>query len=599
MPLAVLPERNTFIHFQEQGLDALPMDRSATCPGSFVPLARADSNVWIPPATSSLDADCAAVGGRSPLNMVPLAPPVLIPQTSEAHEEDSTLMRTKTFEGSSFATVKAPWSRSSVTHTAVVAAESTKTSASSCTIADKTVKKATDLPNTEVAVAQSIEKKRWADLSDDEQSTVCQTPRDESPRCQETVAIQDTNLAHEKRRWAELSEDESTSLSAPAEADVGEFNDNDAENFPDQQVGKATSEPDAKQKTDETLAKHVTLRRPQFVRPTRESRSHQLRVKLNECFELDFDAVDPSQQDGLTHRMLVTLKSLGETVNFWQPDGEQLNEEAFKLVGLEEEDMYSLGRVIRKADKLLESRRFREAYENLCKARRWFDPQTLEEERAKARARTSEPKSHKSIKAKKVQEDAEIDGWSEVTQKKSKKSVRSSSKNETQPVPAKAAQVEERRETATKSPYKAAAQSANTTQTQKARNGHQKTTVKAQKFLCRYLVGIEQNRSFNVVRKLLGDHGSHMKAIAESTGAKLRIRGRGSGFKEGPENVEADEPLMICVSATSSEGFDDAAKDVESLLMHAHDQYYAFCSKHNLPHPKLIVARTEQPSVAR
>lgn len=111
-------------------------------------------------------------------------------------------------------------------------------------------------------------------------------------------------------------------------------------------------------------------------------------------------------------------------------------------------------------------------------------------------------------------------------------------------------------------------------------NASQKSNAKGrsapQKFLCRYIVGIEQNRSFNVVRKLLGDHGAHMKAIAENTGAKLRIRGRGSGFKEGPENVEADEPLMICVSATSSNSFQESTKDVESLLRHVHDQYYAF-----------------------
>merc|ERR1712224_1015292 len=108
------------------------------------------------------------------------------------------------------------------------------------------------------------------------------------------------------------------------------------------------------------------------------------------------------------------------------------------------------------------------------------------------------------------------------------------------------------------------------------------------KFLCRYIVGIEQNRSFNVVRKLLGDHGAHMKAIAENTGAKLRIRGRGSGFKEGPDNVEANEPLMICVSATSSEMFQESTKDVERLLKDIHDQYYAFCEDRNLPRPQLI-----------
>jgi hypothetical protein len=109
------------------------------------------------------------------------------------------------------------------------------------------------------------------------------------------------------------------------------------------------------------------------------------------------------------------------------------------------------------------------------------------------------------------------------------------------------------------------------------------------------MVGIEQERSFNVVRKLLGDHGAHMKAIAENTGAKLRIRGRGSGFKEGPDNTEADEPLMICVSATSSNGFEACINDVESLLRYVHDQYYAFCERRNLPRPNLIVEQTEQP----
>merc|ERR1711904_23416 len=77
-----------------------------------------------------------------------------------------------------------------------------------------------------------------------------------------------------------------------------------------------------------------------------------------------------------------------------------------------------------------------------------------------------------------------------------------------------------------------------------------------QKKLCRYNVCIEQDRDFNVVCKLLGDKGCHMKTIAENTGAKLRIRGRGSGYREGPDQIEAsNDPLMICISADSLEGF--------------------------------------------
>merc|ERR1712093_765569 len=109
---------------------------------------------------------------------------------------------------------------------------------------------------------------------------------------------------------------------------------------------------------------------------------------------------------------------------------------------------------------------------------------------------------------------------------------------------------------------------------------------------CRYHVGIEQDRAFNVVRKLLGDRGSHMKTIAENTGAKLRVRGRGSGFLEGPDKVEAsDEPLMVCVSAMSHEGFEMAVQDVESLLEHVQDQYREFCHYRNLPVPSISVVQ--------
>jgi len=346
-------------------------------------------------------------------------------------------------------------------------------------------------------------------------------------------------------------------------------------------------------------------------------------MKIDECFELDFDKVDPSQQDGLTHRMLVILKSLGETVSFWQADGEQTSEEAFRLVGLEEEDMYALGRVIRKADKLLDERRFREAYDKLSEARRWFDPETLQEERAKVHERAERASERKSQKhhgpletkgdaggdkfkqmtnsKDKKGADEDFEGWEQVGRKKVSKvgektepACKSRNNDSTQKKQRSFGKAEEKTEVASKF-TKAPAQ--------KSRQGYVSNARSApvgrntpQKFLCRYIVGIDQERSFNVVRKLLGDHGANMKAIAENSDAKLRIRGRGSGFKEGPNNVEADEPLMLCISATSHKGFENATEDVESLLKHVHEQYYAFCQHRNLPTPKLVVSRTEQPS---
>ena len=37
---------------------------------------------------------------------------------------------------------------------------------------------------------------------------------------------------------------------------------------------------------------------------------------------------------------------------------------------------------------------------------------------------------------------------------------------------------------------------------------------------------------------------------------KLRLRGKGSGFKEGPEQIESDDPLNLCVSSKYKDKFD-------------------------------------------
>jgi len=89
-----------------------------------------------------------------------------------------------------------------------------------------------------------------------------------------------------------------------------------------------------------------------------------------------------------------------------------------------------------------------------------------------------------------------------------------------------------------------------------------------------------------------------MKSIAENTGSKLRIRGRGSGFLEGPDQKEAsNEPLMLCICASTREGSDNAVQDVESLLEYVHDQYRTFCQDRNLPVPRLSIVQNEQPAL--
>jgi hypothetical protein len=54
---------------------------------------------------------------------------------------------------------------------------------------------------------------------------------------------------------------------------------------------------------------------------------------------------------------------------------------------------------------------------------------------------------------------------------------------------------------------------------------------------------------------------------------KLRLRGRGSGYKEGPLLKESDEPLHLCISTSSLQKFELAQVEVETLLKGIYSQY--------------------------
>lgn len=87
-----------------------------------------------------------------------------------------------------------------------------------------------------------------------------------------------------------------------------------------------------------------------------------------------------------------------------------------------------------------------------------------------------------------------------------------------------------------------------------------------QKPQCQFIIGVEEDVAFGVVKRLLGVHGKHVKYLAEQSGARFRLRGRGSGFKEGPEGVESCDPLMLCVSAQDQQGYEVAKRVVVEHL---------------------------------
>jgi len=55
---------------------------------------------------------------------------------------------------------------------------------------------------------------------------------------------------------------------------------------------------------------------------------------------------------------------------------------------------------------------------------------------------------------------------------------------------------------------------------------------------------------------------------------KTRVRGRGSGFKEGPRKVEANEPLQLCISSPSYPEYQRAVTMAESGLSQIQNEYW-------------------------
>jgi hypothetical protein len=109
---------------------------------------------------------------------------------------------------------------------------------------------------------------------------------------------------------------------------------------------------------------------------------------------------------------------------------------------------------------------------------------------------------------------------------------------------------------------------------------------------CQILVGIEEDKKFSVVRRILGPKGENMKHIlAHANRAKVRIRGRGSKYKEGADNIESSDPLMICVSAITRPSYERATFLVEELLQTVQDEYREHCESQGWKTPTLVVRR--------
>jgi len=87
-----------------------------------------------------------------------------------------------------------------------------------------------------------------------------------------------------------------------------------------------------------------------------------------------------------------------------------------------------------------------------------------------------------------------------------------------------------------------------------------------------------------------------MKDIVKKSGdvAKLRLRGKGSGFAERDTGEESPEPLQLCISCPTHRGYDVARKCAEELLLNVYDEYEDYCSEHGLDAETPTIRMTER-----
>jgi hypothetical protein len=106
---------------------------------------------------------------------------------------------------------------------------------------------------------------------------------------------------------------------------------------------------------------------------------------------------------------------------------------------------------------------------------------------------------------------------------------------------------------------------------------------------CRFIVpnDIASDGPFKAAKVLIGRGGQNMRQIAEATNAKIRVRGKGSGHLEGPNNAESSDPLMCCISCPESRGYEEAKVRVTRIFEQMFTQYRDHCKKQGKNVPEL------------
>lgn len=442
--------------------------------------------------------------------------------------------------------------------------------------------------------------RRWDDISSDDErpcecsvkalkSTVDCPPSPCSTVAPPSECARDGELALQQSvRWADLESDpEEHDVDEASEARLVDLADSDAQRLTRTRLAPSCIVGVTQQGSSVPASpKNVEGSRPRFLRVNREQRAQQAKKAIVEFLSLDFDAVSPEEQGGVVQRMLGTVKSLEVKDTYWNSEGERLEEDRYRLLDLEEADMYAIARHVNKAAKHCEKRSFRKAYDNLCEVRPWLRGDDLialrvgwESKKHSREAKKQSKQVHK--------EQEEVEGWQTVGGK-NKKEAKAEPKDSEQQIATwevvngrkkKGFELDSVSRNSQQRPSKYD-EMLPKSEVDRAEHRQKQASMK-DKTQCQFIIGIEEENKFRVVRRILGKAGQNMKHIAEETGAKLRLLGRGSGFLEGPvgSQQESADPLMLCISAPDKASYEQSKKLAGDLLEDIYTQYRQHCRK--------------------
>jgi hypothetical protein len=103
------------------------------------------------------------------------------------------------------------------------------------------------------------------------------------------------------------------------------------------------------------------------------------------------------------------------------------------------------------------------------------------------------------------------------------------------------------------------------------------------KYVSRYIVQIENEKNFPVTKMIIGNSGKLLRNILVKNcinngdhTTKIRLRGRGSGYKEGPKNEESKDPMELCISSLNLISYIKCSQEIENLLKMVYYKYYLY-----------------------